>query len=83
VRTLEEVKGELALLKGLVMRSEVVKEREQEWNDEKMTTVTRINEVTWVSDLSEQDRALEVKKIQNRHEELNNVVEDANHRVFV
>ena len=83
VRTLEEIKGELALLKGLIIRSEVVKEREQEWNDEKCTTITRINEVTWVSDLSEQDRTASVKKIQDRHEDLNNAVEDANHRVFV
>jgi hypothetical protein len=83
IRTLEELKGELSLLKGLVLRSETLKEREQEWNDEKCTTITRINEVTWVCDLTEQDRAQEVKKIQSRHEDLNNVVEDANHRIFV
>jgi hypothetical protein len=81
IRTLEELKGEIALLKSLNLRSETVKERTQEWNDEKMDTVIRVNEVTWVSDLSEQDRAADIKKIQNRYETLNNLVEDANHRI--
>lgn len=83
IRQLQEMKSEIALLKGLNLRSEVVREREQEWSDAECKTLTRVNEVTYVSDLSETDRSTRVKQLQNRFESLNNVVEDANHTVAV
>lgn len=83
VRMLEELKGEVALLKGLTIRNETVKTRESEWSDVVNNSVTVVTETVWVSDLSEQKRAAEVKSLQGRFEELNNIVEDANHKVTV
>lgn len=83
VRALQELKGQIAFLKGLNLRSEVVRERESEFSDEKGAYVTRFNEVTWVSDLSEVDRDRQVKDLQSQFESLNNEVEDMNHKVVV
>lgn len=83
VRALQEMKGQIAFLKGLNLRSEVLRERESEFSDEKNTYVTRYNEVTWVSDLSEKDRDQQVKDLQSHFETLNNAVEDMNHQVVV
>ena len=83
IRHLQETKSDIALLKGLNLRAETVKEREQEWSDEEMKTLTRVTEVTYVSDLTEAERDSRVKTLQDQFEELNNLVEDANHSVSV
>jgi hypothetical protein len=83
VRALQEMKGQIVFLKGLNLRSEVLRERESEFSDEKNAYVTRYNEVTWVSDLSEKDRDQQVKDLQSQFETLNNAVEDMNHQVVV
>lgn len=83
VRTLQELKGRIAFLKGLNLRNETVKDRNSEWDEDQCKTVTRVTETTFKSDLSEQDRDQQVKALQNRFEVLNNAVEDANHTVSV
>jgi hypothetical protein len=83
VRMLQELKGQIAFLKGLHLRSETVKERNQEWDDVEMKHVHRVTEVQFVSDLSEKQRDSQVKEIQDTFEALNNAVEDMNHTVLV
>lgn len=83
VRQLQELKGEIAFLKGLNLRSETVREREQTWDDDQLKHITRVNEVVYVSDLTEHDRELQVKGLQDAFEVLNNAVEEANHTVLV
>jgi hypothetical protein len=83
IRRLQEIKGEIVFLKGLVLRNEVVKDRQQEWDDTEMKHLVRVVETTWVSDLSEKDRDTQVKALQDRFETLNNAVEDRNHKVTV
>lgn len=83
VRELQEIKGQIAFLRSLNLRAETVREREQNWDDEQMKHITRVNEVTYVSDLSETDRAAAVKGLQDQFETLNNAVEEANHSVLV
>ena len=83
IRALQETKGLIALLKGLHLREETVRERESEWDDTKMQNISRVTEVVYVSDLSEQDRDEQVKELQDNFETLNNLVEDANHSVTV
>lgn len=83
IRQLQELKGQIAFLRSLNLRSETVREREQNWDDEQLKHITRINEVVYVSDLSEADRDREVKLLQDQFETLNNVVEEANHSVLV
>jgi hypothetical protein len=83
IRRLQEIKGEIAFLKGLNLRNESVKDRQQEWDDTEMKHVVRVTEVTWVSDLSEKDRDTQVKALQDRFEVLNNTLEDRNHKVAV
>jgi len=83
IRRLQEFKGEIAFLTSLHLRNETVKNREQEWDLTSCVMVTRATEVTFVSDLSEQDRAKAVKVLRDRFETLNNVVEDHNHKVTV
>lgn len=83
VRTLQELKGRIAFLKGLHLRSETVKDRQTEWDDAEMKNITRVTETVFVSDLSEKDRDQQVKALQDRFEVLNNAVEDANHTITV
>jgi len=83
IRTLQELKGRIAFLKGLHLRSETVKERTNDWDDTEMKHIARVTETTFVSDLSEQDRDQQVKALQNQFEALNNAVEDTNHLVVV
>lgn len=83
VRTLQELKGRIAFLKGLSLRSETVKDRQTEWDDNEMKHISRVTETVYISDLSEKDRDAEVKKLQDRFEALNNSVEDSNHTVVV
>jgi len=83
IRVLQELKGEIAFLKSLFLRSETVREKEQSWSDETGKYTTTINDVVYVSDLSEKDRERQVRELQDRFEALNNAVEDANHTVLV
>lgn len=83
VRELQELKGEIALLRGLNLRSETVRERETEWNDDQLKNITRFTEVTYQSDLTEQSRDSQIKALQDAFEVLNNAVEEANHTVTV
>jgi hypothetical protein len=83
IRQLQELKGQIAFLRGLNLRAETVKEREQSWDDEQSKHIIRINEVTYVSDLTEQARADQIKNLQDEFEMLNNIVEEANHTVLV
>lgn len=83
VRILEELKGSIDFFKKLSLRSEVVKEKNQEWNEEKSNYVTVTTETTFVSDLSEQDRDKTVKELKKQFDELNDIVENANHKTSV
>jgi hypothetical protein len=83
IRLLQEMKGQIAFFRGLVLRTDTVREREQDWNEEQMKHIVRVNEVVYVSDLSEQDRDACIKELQDAFETLNNVVEEANHTVLV
>ena len=67
----------------LLLRNEVVKDRQNEWDDTEMKHISRVTETTFVSDLTEQDRDSQIKTLQDRFEVLNNSVEDANHTVTV
>jgi hypothetical protein len=83
IRQLQETKSFIAFLKGLHLRTETIRDRETEWDDNKMQNVSRVTEVVYTSDLSEQDRDEQVKALQNHFETLNNLVEDANHSTTV
>jgi len=83
IRRLQEMKGEIAFLRGLNLRNEVVKSREQDYDEAKNTYVMRVTETVWLSDLSELDRDKQVRQLQDHFEALNNVVEDHNHKVAV
>lgn len=83
IRTLQELKGRIAFLKGLHLRNETVKERSNDWDDVEMKHIARVTETIYVSDLTEQERDQQVKALQKRFEALNNDVENANHQVMV
>jgi hypothetical protein len=77
------MKGEIAFLRGLNLRNETTKSREQDYDEAKNSYVMRVTETVWVSDLSELDRDKQVRQLQDHFEALNNVVEDHNHKVAV
>lgn len=83
IRTLQELKGRIAFLKGLNLRSETVQNRTNDWDDVEMKHISRVTTTTFASDLSEKDRDSQVKALQDRFEVLNNAVEDANHTLSV
>ena len=83
VRYLQELKGQIAFLKGLNLRNETVKNRETDWDDVEMKHITRNVEAVFVSDLSEQERDDDLKELQECFETINDLVESANHTVLV
>lgn len=83
IRTLQELKGLIDFYKGLSLSSGVEKVRTSDWDDDLGKTISRVEEITRVTDLSEKDRDQVVKAMQDRFEILNNEVEDANHKVLV
>jgi hypothetical protein len=83
IRDLQELKGQIAFLRGLNLRAETVREKETEWNDEESKHITRVSEVVYMSDLTEQNRDAQVRDLQDAFEALNNTVEEANHTVLV
>lgn len=83
IRTLQELKGRIAFLKGLHIRNETVKDRQTEWDDAESKHIYRTTETVFLSDLTEQSRDAQIQELQDRFEALNNAVEDANHAVVV
>lgn len=83
VRILQELKGRISFYNKLVLRSGVVKNRVSDWDDDLGKSISRVEEITWISDLTEVARDSLVKKLQDRFESLNNLVEDTNHQTSV
>jgi len=83
IRHLQEWKGEIAFLRSLNLRAETVREKETDWDEDQSKHLTRVTEVVYVSDLTEQERDIQVKLFQDHFERLNNTVEEANHTVLV
>ena len=83
IRTLQEIKGQITFYRGLDLRSGLEKTRESNWDDNSDKAISRIVETLYISDLTEQDRDSRIKVLQDRFEDLNNLVEDANHKVLV
>jgi uncharacterized small protein (DUF1192 family) len=83
VRSIQELKGRIALLKGLHLRNETVKDRQTEWDDNESKHITRVSETVYMSDLTEQDRDSQIKSLQDHFEVLNNAIENVNHEVMV
>ena len=83
IRVLQEIKGRIKFWQSLHVRTGVEKNRESDWDDNQEKSITRMVEVTWVSDVTEQEIDQKIKALQNRFEALNNLVEDANHQVTV
>lgn len=83
IRVLQEIKGQIKFYQNLHVRAGVEKNRESDWDDNQEKSITRVVEVTWVSDITELEIDQKVKSLQNRFEALNNLVEDANHQVTV
>lgn len=83
IRTMQEVKGRISFYRSLTLRNEVVKDRSQEWDDVEMKHINRVVETTYRSDLSEKERDAEVKLLQSKFDTINNMVENANHTIFI
>jgi phage pi2 protein 07 len=83
VRLLEEAKSKIDFLQKLVLRTETISTRDYVYDQtsEKNVIVTKV--VQFVSDLSEKERDSQVKKMQDLFEQINNSVEDLNHKVLV
>lgn len=83
IRTLQEIKSEMTFLKSLIIRNEVVKSRQIDWDDALDKNVVSTIETKYVSCLSEQERDEQLNKLQKEFELVNNAVEQANHTTFI
>lgn len=83
IRVLQELKGWITFYKGLNLKNEVVRDKEQYYDEEKEKYLYNITETEFVSDLSEIEREAKVKSLQDEFEILNNIVEDANHKIVI
>ena len=83
IRTLQELKSTISLYQSLNLKSGIEKVRTNDWDDALEKSVSRVEELVRVTDLTEQDRDKIVKRMKDRFESLNNSVEDANHASFI
>jgi len=83
IRQLQEIKGEIAWLKSLSLRTGSEKSREVDFDEATGRNVYRTVEVVYVAAMSEQERNEKVKYLQDRFEDWNNSLESANHQVLV
>jgi hypothetical protein len=83
IKVLEEVKGLIKFYSVLPIRNEKVKEKEPVWNEEKSQYVNLSTEVEYKSDLTELERVAFVNSLKDKFEELNNLVEDMNHKTEI
>lgn len=78
INVLQEIKSEISWLRGLHIRAGV--ERTADWDyDESGRRSRRVDEVTYVTSLTEVERAEELRSLADRFEQLNATVEAANH----
>lgn len=80
IRRLQECKAEMSWVSGLTLRAGVERRRENDYDLETGRSKIATVETTYVSDLSEVERANELDKLRDRFERLNDLVESANHR---
>ena len=83
IRRLQEIKGDIVFLKALYLRNETVKNFERNYDEIIEKYIVNTSEETWVSDISERDRDVQVKLLQETYEALNNAIEERNHKVTV
>jgi len=83
IRRLQEIKAEIAWLRGLQIREETEEVREQEYDDNRDRYVVVAREILHVSDLSEVKRAEEIEALHDLFEQINDAVEAANHRTEI
>lgn len=80
IRTLTEIKAEIAEIRGLRLRCDTERHVENEWDEAANRYATRVREVVWVSAMSEPDRVKLLSELADRFERLNDLVETANHQ---
>lgn len=86
IRVLEEIKAEGAFLAGLPVRAQAEEtdvEEDFEWNPQVTGKVRIERKKTWVSAITQADRAKRLEDLTTRFEKLNNEVEASNNRVVV
>ena len=83
IRTLQEIKGMIAFYRDLNLKSGLEKNRVRDWDEEENKSISRVEEITYICDLSEIERDAKIRSLQNHFEVLNNSVEDKNHVVLI
>ena len=82
-RETQEIRSEISLLKELLIRNEVVKTPDRNWDEITEKYVLKITETEYVSSLSEIERDTMIKELEAKYESINNALESANHSVTV
>jgi len=83
IRILEELKGQIKFYSGLTLRHGIEKQKEQMWDENADKFVTKVEEINYISAMTERQRADKIRSLNDQFEALNNAVEDANHVTLV
>lgn len=76
---LQEIKAEIAWLRGLTIREGVIKTTQEDYDEASFRSRRLVVETTYVADLKEVERAQQVENLADKFERLNALVEAANH----
>ncbi len=83
IRRLQECKAEIAWLSGLQLKSGSERHSEIDFDEDTGRNVRKQREVTYESCLTEPERVAQIEQLRLRFEELNDLVEAANHRTRI
>ncbi len=83
IRRLQECKAEMVWLSQLSLRTGAEKRTEHVYDEASGRSAIVKNEVVYVADMTEVERAAEIETLRGRFERLNDAVETANHHTKV
>jgi len=83
IRRKDELQGEISWLKTLPIRENVEQSPEDVWSEASNRYVRQNREVKYVSAMSEKDRVLKIRDLDDRFEVLNTAIDVANGRTLV
>jgi len=83
IRRKDELQGEIDWLKKLPIREDTEQVPEDVWSEASNRYVRQTKEIKYVSAMSEKDRVLKIRAMDDRYEILNTAVDVANGRTLV
>jgi len=83
IRRLQELKDDISFYQRLPIFEGVRQEREHCYDEVNGNSYVKTVDIKWLSKLSEKERIEKIDALKNEFEDLNNILESANHRIEI